>query len=109
MQKILFAGVRFLFFSIHQGKACTILYDVEKATENIATGNNDVDWCNKEAYIQIEPRGNTVLPHLWYLLNDFAQGSINKAILCCAGTVREQELSKALKKTITLITTNKLV
>lgn len=72
MQKILVAVILFLFFSFYQGKASAVVYDVDKATENIAMGNKDDYW----SY---------------------------------GATAPEQELCKALKKTNTRITTNKLV
>lgn len=68
-------------------KACSVVYYVDQHSGKIYVANNEDDWYDVDAYIQIIPSSKKQYGRLWYGWNNFAQGGINSAGLFFDGAV----------------------
>lgn len=92
-QKILLALLVTFFGYLSSGRACSMVYYIDKNTNKIYFANNEDYWYDTKPYIKILPKSGKKLARMWYGWHNFAQGGINEAGLFFDGAVTpEQEI-----------------
>lgn len=78
LKKSAFIFLMVFLFSTSLGKACSVLYYIDKHSDKIYVANNEDFYFDNDAYIQIEPRSKDRFARLWYGWDERAQGGINE-------------------------------